>query len=131
LRSYTNGEISRYGALFSSAAILLVLEFLGGLRGVAYTDVVQGIALLIGSVAIFIVQHQDLGGMGAMSAYTRSEAFKKASPTVYPAFNNVMPEYGGWSTASFGSFIIKVIGHMARFCMHHHEYREAHDAHKS
>jgi SSS family solute:Na+ symporter len=55
--SYTNGEISRYAALFSAAAILLVLEYLGGLRGVAYTDVVQGIALLIGSIVFFIVQH--------------------------------------------------------------------------
>jgi hypothetical protein len=55
--------------------------------------------------------------MGAMSAYTRSEAFKKASPAVYPFFNNVMPESGGWSTAAFGSFIIKVLSVSLHECL--------------
>mmetsp|Transcript_22660 Transcript_22660/g.55947 ORF Transcript_22660/g.55947 Transcript_22660/m.55947 type:complete len:732 (-) Transcript_22660:212-2407(-) len=110
IEAFTRGEISRLGALFTAAIILLILSTLGGLRGVAYTDVVQGLALLIGSLTLFCVQHSELGGMGAMSAYTRSEEFKALKPPfgMFASYNNVPKADGAWSTTSYSAFVIKI-----------------------
>eukprot|EP00285_Hemiselmis_virescens_P017939 CAMPEP_0173381082 /NCGR_PEP_ID=MMETSP1356-20130122/3567_1 /TAXON_ID=77927 ORGANISM="Hemiselmis virescens, Strain PCC157" /NCGR_SAMPLE_ID=MMETSP1356 /ASSEMBLY_ACC=CAM_ASM_000847 /LENGTH=723 /DNA_ID=CAMNT_0014334827 /DNA_START=229 /DNA_END=2397 /DNA_ORIENTATION=+ len=105
---YTNNAVSALGALLTAACILCILSVLGGLRGVAYTDVIQGFALLLGSFVFFCVQHVNLGGMGLVSEVTRSEAFKAASEAKFAAFNNVPNASGGWSMASTTSFVFKV-----------------------
>ncbi len=45
------------------AVIMLVYELLGGLRSVAWTDVLQGSLLLVGVMSIFIVSQVAFGGM--------------------------------------------------------------------
>eukprot|EP00283_Hemiselmis_rufescens_P008411 CAMPEP_0173430622 /NCGR_PEP_ID=MMETSP1357-20121228/8987_1 /TAXON_ID=77926 /ORGANISM="Hemiselmis rufescens, Strain PCC563" /LENGTH=729 /DNA_ID=CAMNT_0014394993 /DNA_START=182 /DNA_END=2371 /DNA_ORIENTATION=- len=105
---YTRGEVSGLAALLTAAIILCFLSVLGGLRGVAYTDVVQGFALVIGSLVFFCVQHVNLGGMGRVAEVTRSDAFLQADAAKYAAFNNVPREEGGWSMAALSSFVLKV-----------------------
>jgi len=105
---YTRGEVSGLGALLTAAIILCFLSVLGGLRGVAYTDVVQGTALVVGSFVFFCVQHVNLGGLGRVAEITRSEAFREESPAKYAAFNNVPSASGGWSMAALASFVLKV-----------------------
>jgi hypothetical protein len=48
VRTFTSGHISATTAVLVAAAILLVFDLLGGMRAVAYTDVLQGVVLLIG-----------------------------------------------------------------------------------
>eukprot|EP00282_Hemiselmis_andersenii_P007886 CAMPEP_0114143470 /NCGR_PEP_ID=MMETSP0043_2-20121206/19003_1 /TAXON_ID=464988 /ORGANISM="Hemiselmis andersenii, Strain CCMP644" /LENGTH=720 /DNA_ID=CAMNT_0001237769 /DNA_START=167 /DNA_END=2329 /DNA_ORIENTATION=- len=105
---YTKGEITGLGALLTAAIILCFLSILGGLRGVAYTDVIQGIALVVGSFVFFCVQHVNLGGMGMVARVTRSAEFAEADPAKFASFNTVPRESGGWSLASLASFVLKV-----------------------
>ena len=53
------------------AVIMLVYELLGGLRSVAWTDVLQGILLLFGITIIFVVTNVVFGGLGEASMTIR------------------------------------------------------------
>lgn len=54
-----------------AAAILLCFDLMGGMRAVAYTDVLQGVVLLIGSIIFLIIQRTSLGGLPAAAAFYR------------------------------------------------------------
>ncbi len=51
----TGGRISMAEGIIALSVIILVYETLGGLRSVAWTDVIQGIILLVGCFVIFTV----------------------------------------------------------------------------
>mmetsp|Transcript_16719 Transcript_16719/g.40010 ORF Transcript_16719/g.40010 Transcript_16719/m.40010 type:complete len:772 (+) Transcript_16719:76-2391(+) len=106
---YTKGEVSKLAALLVAAAVLLFCSLLGGLRAVAYNDVLQGVLLLIGSIVFFIIQQTEFGGMGEVKDYVRSDDFLEANPFGYGKFNNVPNRDKGWSTSSYASFILKVM----------------------
>mmetsp|Transcript_24621 Transcript_24621/g.55623 ORF Transcript_24621/g.55623 Transcript_24621/m.55623 type:complete len:718 (-) Transcript_24621:72-2225(-) len=115
LAGYTGGSdwggggIGRYPAIIVASCVLLVCGLLGGLRAVAYNDVLQGFILLVGSLVFFVIQQEDLGGMSGVKEYVTSAAFKKANPFGYKQFNFVPAAEGSWSTSSYASFILKVM----------------------
>eukprot|EP00286_Rhodomonas_abbreviata_P001544 CAMPEP_0181291168 /NCGR_PEP_ID=MMETSP1101-20121128/1820_1 /TAXON_ID=46948 /ORGANISM="Rhodomonas abbreviata, Strain Caron Lab Isolate" /LENGTH=349 /DNA_ID=CAMNT_0023395535 /DNA_START=118 /DNA_END=1164 /DNA_ORIENTATION=- len=106
---YTGGEVSKLAALLTAAAVLLFCSLVGGLRAVAYNDVLQGILLLVGSIVFFIIQQVDLGGMSSVKDYVQSEDFLEANGFGWAKFNTVPNREGSWSTSSHASFIIKVM----------------------
>lgn len=59
----TGGKVSFVQGIFSLAFIMVLYESLGGLRSVAWTDVIQGILLIIGCVIIFITIQIHYGGI--------------------------------------------------------------------
>jgi len=101
--------MSRYGTMITAGVVMLVCGLLGGLRAVAYNDVFQGMILMVGCVVFFIIEEQELGGLGGVKAYVTSEEYKNVTAFGYGKFNNVPNQDGGWSTASFASFILKVM----------------------
>lgn len=105
---YTKGELTPIACIVISGATLCVFTILGGLRGVAYSDVVQGFALILGAFVFFCCQHVYLGGMGAVAEKTRSAAYRIANPFGYGMFNNVPKAEGSWSAASWSAFVLKV-----------------------
>lgn len=57
----TDGQVSSAYGIVALAVIMVIYETLGGMRSVAWTDVIQGVVLLIGfSILLYIVP--DLGG---------------------------------------------------------------------
>mmetsp|Transcript_21638 Transcript_21638/g.33861 ORF Transcript_21638/g.33861 Transcript_21638/m.33861 type:complete len:737 (-) Transcript_21638:160-2370(-) len=106
---YTGGEVEKLPALITAAVVLLFCSFVGGLRAVAYNDVLQGVMLLVGAVVFFIIQQTELGGLPAVKEYVRSEEYRNVSAFGYGKFNNVPNADGGWSTSAYASFIIKVM----------------------
>jgi SSS family solute:Na+ symporter len=115
IASYTGGGqwsgpgMSRYGTMIGAGVVMLVCGLLGGLRAVAYNDVFQGMILMVGCVVFFIIEETELGGLGGVKDYVTSDTYKTVNPFGFGKFNNVPKEAGGWSTASFASFIIKVM----------------------
>lgn len=81
VRTFTSGAISSTAAVLACAGILLVCDLLGGMRAVAYTDVLQGVVLLIGSVIFLVIQRTELGGLPAAAAFYRDPA-NAAAPNV-------------------------------------------------
>lgn len=49
INSYSGGEISYFTGVGSMLIIVLIYLFLGGMRAVAYTDIIQLVAILVGS----------------------------------------------------------------------------------
>ena len=71
VRTFTSGHISATTAVLVAAAILLVFDLLGGMRSVAYTDVLQGFILLVGSIIFLVIQRTSLGGLPAAALFYR------------------------------------------------------------
>lgn len=123
IATYTGGGhwsgpgMSQYGTMITAGVVMLVCGLLGGLRAVAYNDVFQGMILMIGCVVFFIIEEQELGGLAAVKEYVTSQEYKDISAFGYGKFNNVPNEEGGWSTAAYASFIIKVM--VAATCFPH------------
>ncbi|GIL51166.1 hypothetical protein Vafri_7234 [Volvox africanus] len=65
VRTFTSNSITPTVAINVSAAVLLLCDLFGGMRAVAFTDVIQGIVLFFGSIIFLIIQRTELGGMGA------------------------------------------------------------------
>jgi solute:Na+ symporter, SSS family len=59
----SGGLISFSMAIMSLSLIMVIYESLGGMRTVAWTDVIQGIILLIGSLIIFFALYSSYGGI--------------------------------------------------------------------
>jgi len=115
IAQYTGGGhwsgpgISRFGAMITAGVVMLVCGVMGGLRAVAYNDVFQGNILLIGCVVFFIVEEANLGGLAGVKDYVTSEKYRNVSKVGFGRFNNVPNQDGGWSTAAYASFILKVM----------------------
>jgi len=115
IAQYTGGGLwsgpgmSRYGTMITAGVVMLVCGLLGGLRAVAYNDVFQGMILMVGCVVFFIIEEQELGGLGGVKDYVTSPEYKAISKFGFGKFNNIPNEAGGWSTAAYASFILKVM----------------------
>lgn len=69
IRTFTAGTITPLTSVLVAAAVLLACDLMGGMRAVAFTDVLQGIVLLIGSVIFLIIQKTELGGLESAKDY--------------------------------------------------------------
>ncbi|GFR47522.1 hypothetical protein Agub_g9240 [Astrephomene gubernaculifera] len=63
VKTFTSNAITSTTAINVSAAVLLICDLLGGMRAVAFTDVLQGIVLFFGSIIFLIIQRTELGGL--------------------------------------------------------------------
>lgn len=80
-----------YGALFLGG-IMLVYEVLGGMRGVAYTDVVQGALMLSSFISLVVIGFYEFGGL--------FNVVKELSK-YYPEKTQVMDSDGKWQFFCF------------------------------
>jgi SSS family solute:Na+ symporter len=75
---------------WTSALVLVVLTgiytVLGGMRAVAYTEALQAIVLLLGSVILTIIGMNELGGWDAMIAAAPAEKLNMFRPMSDPDF---------------------------------------------
>jgi SSS family solute:Na+ symporter len=78
----TGGQVPFIYGVLALSLIMVIYETLGGLRSVAWTDVIQGIILLLGCALIFIAIEYQYGGLSTTAEYyinNREQAW--ASPT--------------------------------------------------
>lgn len=50
-------------AVLTAAGVLLICDLMGGMRAVAFSDVLQGVVLFLGSIIFLIIQRTELGGL--------------------------------------------------------------------
>ena len=62
----TNGAVPSAYGIIALAIIMVVYETLGGMRSVAWTDVIQGSVLLVGFAILLVIVPQLGGGLGAV-----------------------------------------------------------------
>ena len=63
----TDGQVPYWAGVVFLALIVIVYETLGGMRAVAWTDVIQGLMLLIGLVGLFFIVIPDVDELTAIS----------------------------------------------------------------
>ena len=64
----TAGQVSFVNAIIMLSLIMVIYETLGGMRSVAWTDMLQGILLLFGIIVIFYIIYKQYGGLNAISS---------------------------------------------------------------
>ena len=64
----TGGQVSFVNAIIILSLIMVIYETLGGMRSVAWTDMLQGILLLFGVIVIFYIIYKQYGGLNAISS---------------------------------------------------------------
>uniref|UniRef100_A0A7S0X4Z7 Sodium/solute symporter n=1 Tax=Mantoniella antarctica TaxID=81844 RepID=A0A7S0X4Z7_9CHLO len=96
--AFTGGEVSETGAILLFALIMLFVECLGGLRAVAYTDIIQGVMLIVGSLVFFIASGVEFGGLARAKQYFVEEGKFATMPSTA----------GSWSIISYTSFVLRV-----------------------
>ncbi len=83
-------------ALTIFAVIVLAYVFFGGLRGVIYTDALQGVIMFFGMAALVILTYSALGGI--TTAHMKLEALRNMVPQAMAAKGHMgwtaMPELG-------------------------------------
>lgn len=100
VEAFTAGAISETGGVLIFALIMIAVEAVGGLRAVAYTDIIQGCMLIVGSLIFFIASGVEFGGLSRAKDY-----FAAASP---PKFQTIPKTDGSWSIISYTSFTLRV-----------------------
>lgn len=60
-------EFSYSGGIYIGAAIIIAYTFIGGYKAVSYTDVLQGVLMLVGLIAVPLVAINEAGGWGSIS----------------------------------------------------------------
>jgi len=68
LEGSTGGQVSFVNAIIILSLIMVIYETLGGMRSVAWTDMLQGVLLLFGVVAIFFIINKEYGGIHSISS---------------------------------------------------------------
>ena len=63
----TGGQVSFVNAIIILSLIMVIYETLGGMRSVAWTDMLQGIILLFGVLTIFFIINKQYGGINAIA----------------------------------------------------------------
>jgi SSS family solute:Na+ symporter len=92
-------NMSYTSALTIFALIVLAYVFFGGLRGVIYTDAMQGVIMFAGMAALVILTYSALGGV--TPAHSKLEALKQLVPAGLAAKGHL-----GWTAMpAFGSEI--------------------------
>lgn len=64
----TAGQVSFVNAIIMLSLIMVIYETLGGMRSVAWTDMLQGILLLFGVIVIFYIIFKQYGGLNGISS---------------------------------------------------------------
>ena len=64
----TAGQVSFVNAIIILSLIMVIYETLGGMRSVAWTDMLQGILLLFGVIVIFYIIYEQYGDLYAISS---------------------------------------------------------------
>ena len=64
----TGGQVSFVNAIIILSVIMVIYETLGGMRSVAWTDMLQGILLLFGVLIIFFIINFQYGGINVISS---------------------------------------------------------------
>ena len=64
----TAGQVSFVNAIIILSLIMVIYETLGGMRSVAWTDMLQGIILLFGVIVIFYIIYKQYGGLNAIAS---------------------------------------------------------------
>jgi SSS family solute:Na+ symporter len=89
---------------WTSAAILIIITglytLLGGLRAVIYTEVMQAIVLIAGSIALTLVGLAAVGGWSGLEARVPSDFFSMWKPSDHPDFP--------WTGIVFGAPILGI-----------------------
>ena len=79
----TDGAVSSAHGIVALAIIMVVYETLGGMRSVAWTDVIQGVVLLTGfGVLLFIVPPLGGGLSAAVEQIGRTDPTKVGAPSL-------------------------------------------------
>jgi Na+/proline symporter len=79
VESATGGKVSAAAGIIGLSLIMVVYETLGGMRSVAWTDLIQGLLLLLGCALIFAVIQMHYGGLsGAAEQLRQNEQFWKS-----------------------------------------------------
>ncbi|WP_422103770.1 sodium:solute symporter family protein [Winogradskyella sp.] len=79
----TDGQIPYWVGVVSLAFVVIVYETLGGMRAVAWTDVIQGIMLFIGLIGLFIMVMPSTDELAKISIWLiENEPKKIAVPDV-------------------------------------------------
>ena len=104
---YAGGVVfeSLMGLEFWTGALVVVVvtgvyTVLGGLRAVIYTDVMQAVVLIVGSLSVTIIGLMQLGGWDVMVATAGDGFFNIWKPMSHPDFP--------WTGIAFGAPIIAV-----------------------
>src|SRR2546426_1743044 len=96
-------EVTGFG-VWTSAVILIVITglytVLGGLRAVIYTEVMQAVVLIVGSVTLALVGLHAVGGWSGLEARVPADFFSMWKPVDHPA----LP----WAGIGFGGPILGV-----------------------
>lgn len=65
----TGGRVSFSQGIIGVSLVMVIYETLGGMRSVAWTDVIQGILLMAGCIVIFFMIEYQYGGLSAAAEY--------------------------------------------------------------
>ena len=68
----TGGKVNFITAIIFLSLIMVIYETLGGMRSVAWTDMLQGVILLFGVIAIFFVIYFQYGGIQSITSKLQS-----------------------------------------------------------
>ena len=96
--AFTSNAISETTGVLIFALIMLHVEAIGGLRAVAYTDIIQGVILIIGSLVFFIASGVEFGGLSRAKEYFIAEG----------KFVKLPATSGSWSIIGYTSFVLRV-----------------------
>ncbi len=113
---YAGGVVIRAvtGWSFYTAAIVLIVitglyTIFGGLRAVVYTEVLQAIVLILGSVTLMIIGLQHVGGFAALQAKVSTFTLQDGRPanffSMWKPINH--PEFP-WTGIIFGAPILGI-----------------------
>lgn len=80
VETVTDSKISFTTGIISLSIIMLIYESLGGLRSVAWTDVIQGIMLLVGCIIILFAVQYQYGGITGTSEFLMKNTPEYWSP---------------------------------------------------
>jgi len=93
--SYDNG-------IYFGAAIIIAYTYIGGYKAVSYTDVLQGVLMLAGLIAVPLVAIASAGGWGSISANLNAQ-----DPALLDLFSFTNDGITGW-VAVIGFFAVGV-----------------------
>jgi SSS family solute:Na+ symporter len=104
---YAGGVVIRAvtGWNFYTAAIVLIVitglyTIFGGLRAVVYTEVLQAIVLILGSITLMVIGLSHVGGWSGLTAKVPHDFFSMWKPTNHPDFP--------WTGIIFGAPILGI-----------------------
>jgi sodium/proline symporter len=84
-------EFNYETGIYLGAAIIIAYTFIGGYKAVSYTDVLQGVLMLAGLIAVPLVAIASAGGWGSMSANLTEQ-----DPALLNLFSFTSDGISGW-----------------------------------